>query len=218
MSGRPPRPIQVNNSLSQSVGEILNSQTNGSDLSKTAPASLPTTTSSLVHQAGFHPETLRPLIPPSPPPGARTRPNNRGGWNSVERIMSGSMRLSRASTTTSLASDYLDGYMQSDNFGGSLGNIDNLNSNLTNGFGNERGVLTNNLNSSANASHYAKPLPPPRISSSNSANNQRITVGRAQETQMLTASCEPPSSMVPPPIKVVYIINALGKNLSTDLF
>lgn len=126
-------------------------------------------------------------IPPSPPTVAKTRPNYRTGWSSAERILSGSMRLSRASTRTSLASDDLEKYMN-----GSLNNMSLTNDDLI------KATLggTNSINSIFN-----KPLPPPRISSSGSANNVRILSGRNQDI-IGTVSAEGQSHSIPPPVKV----------------
>jgi hypothetical protein len=155
-------------------------------LNKTAPGNLSQSTQDHLRN------TI--LVPPSPPTGVRTRPNHRGGWNSVERIMSGSLRLSRASTRTSLASDDLEKYMNNDNFGGSLGNIENIHPNIPKGFNlNEKSSLI------ANPVNNLAPLPQPRISSTN---NARIFSGRSQETGLSTASYDPPSTHVPPPVKV----------------
>lgn len=182
LSGRPPRPSNANSSLNFSNSETFNQQLNGELLNKTAPGNLIT---------NYQQENLRNtiLIPPSPPTGTRTRPNLRGGWNSVERVMSGSLRLSRASTRTSLASDDLDKYMNNDNFGGSLGNIENVNPSLPKGYNEKMSNQVNNL----------APLPQPRVSSTN---NPRIYSGRSQDTGLSTASYDPPSSHNPPPVKV----------------
>lgn len=107
--------------------------------------------------------------------------------------MSGSLRLSRASTRTSLASDDLDKYMTStnmDNFGGSLNNIENINPS----------TIGQNLGG------IPKPLPPPRLNSSGSTNNMKLFGGRSQDTVMSTASFEMPNPMVPPPVKVDYLL------------
>lgn len=190
LSGRPPRPSNANSSLnistSDSFNTTANGTTNGDLLNKTAPGNL---ISAQQQQQELSKNTV--LIPPSPPTGARTRPNYRGGWNSVERIMSGSLRLSRASTRTSLASDDLDKYMNAnENFGGSLGNIENMNPSLQKGFNMSEKPL-NPINNLA-------PLPQPRVSSTN---NARIYSGRSQETGLSTASYDPPSSQAPPPVK-----------------
>lgn len=190
MSGRPPRPTHnLNNSLSL-ADNIGNHQ---SELSKTAPGSL----------------TSSSGIPPSPPTTVKTRPNYRGGWNSAERIMSGSLRLSRESTRTSLASDDLDKYMNKSNglggdkYGGSLNNVENVNPTLQPiGFSNQN----NNNNITANINN--KPLPQPRNSSSGSVTNNpnnRTASGRNQETGMSTSSYDIPNylSQMPPPIKVI---------------
>ncbi|CAF0704904.1 unnamed protein product [Brachionus calyciflorus] len=168
--GKPPRPV---NSISN-------------EFNKTAPASL----SSLNNQ-----EELRSSIPPSPPTVAKTRPNLRNGWNSTERILSGSLRLSRASTRTSLASDDLDKYMN-DNY-----------------------TSLNNLQSTQIP--ILKPIAPPRINSSGSS-NIRIYSGRAQETQMSTASLDAPTTQAPPPIKprksssVASLTTALNNKLQNN--
>jgi hypothetical protein len=140
-------------------------------------------------------KTFLTHISPSPPTEAKTRPNHRAGWSSIERIRSGSLRLSRASTTTSLASDDLDKYMNNntaihhphDVYGGSLNNIDSV-----------------NPNAFMNPNSLAKPYAAPRIASSNSNNNNnsRILSARSQETLVSSASCDAPASKVPPPIKV----------------
>ena len=198
MSGRPPRPTNnLNKSLTDNIGN------HQSELSKTAPGSL---ASSSVNNNGDNFNGLG--IPPSPPTTVKTRPNYRGGWNSAERIMSGSLHLSRASTRTSLASDDLDKYMNNSNglggdkYGGSLNNVENVNPTLQPiGFSNQ-----NNNNSTANINN--KPLPQPRNSSSGSVTNNpnnRIASGRNQETGMSTSSYDIPNylSQIPPPIKVI---------------
>ncbi|RNA21186.1 ankyrin repeat domain-containing 55-like, partial [Brachionus plicatilis] len=133
--GRPPRPINTN-SMSN-------------EFNKTAPASLNNINST-------EPDELRNTIaiPPSPPTGVKTRPNLRNGWNSTERIQSGSIRLSRASTRTSLASDDLEKYMN--------------------------GSLTN-LNNPPSQVPVLKPIAPPRISSSGSG-NMRMYSSRPHES------------------------------------
>jgi hypothetical protein len=202
LTGRPPRPTNnLNNSLSLTENIGGNHQ---SELSKTAPGSL--TSSSGINNNGSN--NFNGLgIPPSPPTTVKTRPNYRGGWNSAERIMSGSLRLSRASTRTSLASEDLEKYMNTtnglggDKYGGSLNNVENANSTLQPiGFSNQ-----NNNNSTANIN--SKPLPQPRNSSSSSVtnnSNNRIMSGRNQETGMSTSSYDIPNylSQIPPPIKV----------------
>jgi hypothetical protein len=200
LSGRPPRPT---NNLNNSLTLTDNLGNHQSELSKTAPGSL--TSSS----GNNNPNSFNGLgIPPSPPTTVKTRPNYRGGWNSAERIMSGSLRLSRASTRTSLASDDLDKYMNNSNglggdkYGGSLNNVENMNPTLQPiGFSNQ-----NNNNSTANNNN--KPLPQPRNSSSGSVTNNpnnRISSGRNQETGMSTSSYDIPNylSQIPPPIKVI---------------
>lgn len=194
--GRPPRPVIMSNNSTSNVSESFPKP---SDLSKTAPGSL--------NGLNNQPEDLRNTIaiPPSPPTIAKTRPNLRGGWNSSERILSGSMRMSRASTRTSFASDYLENYGTNitENFGGSLNNIENLNGPLQNGLisgnnGNDPHAVINTA--------YTKPLAPNRITSSNSINNLRLYSGRSQDTPMSTASFDaPPSTQIPPPIKVIII-------------
>ncbi len=222
LTGRPPRPSNANSSLNFSTSETTNGNGGGEVLNKTAPGNLisvvgANSTYQQQQQEQQQQQNLRNtiLIPPSPPTGGvRTRPNHRGGWNSVERVASGSLRLSRASTRTSLASDDLDKYMNNnDNFGGSLGNLENINPSLPKGFNlNEKQLIANNpINSLA-------PLPQPRVSSNNNNNNNnniinnnnnngssngRIFSGRSQETGLSTASYDPPSSHVPPPVKVL---------------
>jgi hypothetical protein len=147
------------------------------------------------------------MPPPVPPPGQKTRPNYRGGWVSAERVMSGSLRLSRASTRTSLASDDLDKYMTStnmDNFGGSLNNIENINPS----------TIGQNLIGVGSSAPKPLPLPPPRLNSSGSANNMKLFGGRSQDTVMSTVSFEMPNPMVPPPVKVnikILTLNILIK-------
>jgi hypothetical protein len=107
--------------------------------------------------------------------------------------MSGSLRLSRASTRTSLASDDLEKYMTStnmDNFGGSLNNIENIN------------PSTIGQNMMGVGVGVPKPLPPPRLNSSGSTNNMKLFGGRSQDTVMSTASFEMPNPIAPPPVKV----------------
>ena len=196
LSGRPPRPININNSSLNASENFINIP-NG-ELSKTAPANLITN-----------------LIPPSPPTaGSKTRPNHRGGWTSAERLMSASLRLSRASTRTSLASDDLDRYMttnEQNNFGGSLGNI--INPNMSNGFLNENSLKSNSMNNGLN-----KPLVQPRITSSSSANNNRIPSGRMHDTTMQSAaSYEAPNLLIPPPVKVKILSFFLNYKFSKIL-
>ena len=198
LAGRPPRPTNnLNNSLSLTDTFGNNTQ---SELSKTAPGSL---TSATNNGLG---------IPPSPPTTVKTRPNYRGGWNSAERIMSGSLRLSRASTRTSLASDDLDKYMNNSNglgdkYGGSLNNVEIVNPTLQ-----PIGFSNNSTTSNNTANNNSKPLPQPRIASSSSVTNNtnnRIISGRIQDTGMSTSSYDIPNylSQMPPPIKVrVYSI------------
>ena len=119
--------------------------------------------------------------------------------------MSGSLRLSRASTRTSLASDDLDKYMSNsnslaDNYGGSLNNVESMNPAM--------GPLGFNQ-SNLNTGHLMKPLAQPRNASTNSANNNgggggnmRIISGRSQDTVMSSSSYDMPTmSQAPPPIK-----------------
>lgn len=147
--GRPPRPINTN-SMS-------------TEFNKTAPASL-----NNIHACES--EELRNTIAiPSPPTGVKTRPNLRNGWNSTERILSGSMRLSRASTRTSLASDDLEKYMNAS--------------------------LTNINNPTSSQVPILKPIAPPRISSSGSG-NIKIYSGRPQES---SASLDALTIQAPPP-------------------
>jgi len=191
--GKPPRPINTTTSQSFNGNESLKSQQIES-FSNTAPASL--NMSNSIDNNEDKTETNKNFlthISPSPPTEAKTRPTHRAGWSSIERIRSGSLRLSRASTTTSLASDDLDKYMNNNNnnitanhpidvYGGSLNNIDSVNPN----------AFTN-----------PKPYAAPRIASSNSTNNNsRILSARSQETLVSSASCDAPTSKVPPPIKV----------------
>ena len=193
LSGRPPRPINTSLTLNGSLTSSDNFSNPNGDLSKTAPGSL----NSNVNTNGFG------IIPPSPPTGVKTRPNHRGGWNSAERIMSGSLRLSRASTRTSLASDDLEKYMSNsnglaDNYGGSLNNVESMNPAM--------GPLGFNQ-SNLSGGHLMKPLTQPRNASTNSAsnnngNNMRIISGRSQDTVMSSSSYDMPTmSQAPPPIK-----------------
>ena len=204
--GRPPRPL--NSSLTNS----MNNDNTNTELIKTAPAAISTEAN------GADGAGLKTIIPSPPPNGARTRPNHRG-WVSAERVMSGSLRLSRTSTRTSLASDDLDKYMNNtntlgtmDSFGGSLGNIENILPTIPNGFNGVNSLLNTALvnNSSTNKSHVAQPQPQPRTSSSSSVNNARMLSGRSQEVGLglNSGSCEtlPSSShQVPPPVKVTLI-------------
>ena len=124
--------------------------------------------------------------------------------------MSGSMRLSRASTRTSLASDDLDRYMNDaavPQFGGSTGNIEKMptqgmqnSGQLQNGFLNENSLKqSNSLNNGLNL----KPHIQPRIGSSTSANNNRIVSGRSHDNFVQSAaSYDAPGSHIPPPVKV----------------
>lgn len=152
-------------------------------------------------------------IPPSPPTGVKTRPSYRGGWASTDRITSGSLRLSRASTRTSLASDDLDKYMNTNletnsTYGGSLNNIENMNPTLPSGF------INSNYETNGMPIGGVKPLAQPRIPSSNSANNLRILSGRNQETALSAVSYEQPPSQIPPPIKVFKIFKKIILNNS----
>lgn len=149
--GRPPRPINTN-SMSN-------------EFNKTAPASL-----NNIH-ASETGELRNTIAIPSPPTSVKTRPNLRNGWNSTERIMSGSMILSRASTRTSLASDDLEKYMNAS--------------------------LTNINNSPSSQIPLLKPIAPPRISSSGSGNT-KIYSGRPQES---SASLDAINTHAPPPVK-----------------
>jgi hypothetical protein len=191
--GKPPRPINTTISQSFNGNESLKSQQIES-FSNTAPASL--NMSNSIDNNEEKTETNKAFlthISPSPPTEAKTRPNHRAGWSSIERIRSGSLRLSRASTTTSLASDDLEKYMNNnttnhplDVYGGSLNNIDTI-----------------NPNAFMNPNHLGKPYAAPRVSSSNSNhNNNRILSARSQETLVSSASCDAPTNKVPPPIKV----------------
>lgn len=157
-------------------------------MTKTAPASLNNIVGAdELNDYGSHSASnLLMTRQPSPPP---PRPGGilRGGWNSNERVMSGSLRLSRASTRTSLASDDLDKYLNG-TLVNSHNNIDNSDKNLVLG----------------------KPNPQPRIPSSNSASNLRINSGngnnnRPFDTTVSAASFDlatpSTSSQVPPPIK-----------------
>ena len=219
MAGRPPRPTQtLNNSLS--LTDNFSTGNHPSELSKTAPGSLTSSTSNnnntSINNANPNGLTAMPNgfgIPPSPPTTVKTRPNYRGGWNSAERVMSGSLRLSRASTRTSLASEDLEKYMTNanglanDKFGGSLNNMENFSSTVPPiGFSNSTNINNGNNNSSTNA---AKPLPQPRNASTNSATNNnansRLMSGRTQETALSTSSYDIPNylSQMPPPIKVL---------------
>ena len=117
--------------------------------------------------------------------------------------MSGSLRLSRASTRTSLASDDLDKYMSNsnslaENYGGSLNNVESMNPAM-------------GLNqSSLSGGHLMKPLTQPRNASTNSASNNanngssnmRMVSGRSQDTVMSSSSYDMPTmSQAPPPVK-----------------
>lgn len=136
----------------------------------------------------------------------------RTGWSSVERITSGSLRLSRASTRTSLASDDLEKYMNGSGAnGGSLNKIPT----------NDDLMATLGASTSAGAMAIAivggaKPLPPPRVSSSGSTGNTRIlsASGRNQEflagggalsvdaaTTAQQQVSHSSSSSIPPPVK-----------------
>lgn len=189
LSGRPPRPLTNTTSSSLNASDNFGNSQNGTELSKTAPATMNGTKESADDE-------LRNTanIPPSPPTVAKTS-NYRTGWASAERILSGSLRLSRASTRTSLASDDLEKYMN----GGASGMLDNFNSlSLTN---DELHKTASNKN---NMSMFIKPLPQPRVPSSGSINNNRIQSGRAQETAMSAETPLVSSNIVPPPIKVSH--------------
>ncbi len=113
--------------------------------------------------------------------------------------MSASLRLSRASTRTSLASDDLDRYMtgaEAAQFGGSLGSIEHANPLLPNGF------LGQN-SASLNGGLASKPLVQPRVVTSNTAGGQRmLSGGRSHDNFMQSAaSYDAPSVHVPPPVK-----------------
>lgn len=122
-------------------------------------------------------------IPPSPPTVPKTSrpPMYRTGWSSVERITSGSLRLSRASTRTSLASDDLDKYMNNNNGVGqqvgqqivgasaSGGGVMNTTNTIHPAGGSLNNVNMIPTNDDLIATLTgARPLPPPRISSSGS--------------------------------------------------
>ena len=147
------------------------------------------------------------LIPPSPPTGVKTtRPNYRAGWTSVERVMSGSLRLSRASTRTSLASDDLEKYLppttaatlptnaSHTELNGILDNNPSKNHNTNN---TEKSLISNSL---------IKPLPPPRLASSSTGNlnpsnqSRNLVTGRSYETPSVIY--DTPNSLIPPPVKV----------------
>lgn len=151
-------------------------------------------------------------IPPSPPTVAKTNrpPMYRTGWSSAERIMSGSLRLSRASTRTSLASDDLDKYMtgSANNtvVGGSLNNVSATNN---------EAIAAAKEQPEFSSTPTVKPMPPPRISSSGSTTRITSAGGRGQEFMHggvasasevqahATHSVATPSSSssVPPPVK-----------------
>ncbi len=172
MSGRPPRPVTNSSSLNATDSIVVGTK---DELLRTAPASLP-------FQA------------PSPPTVAKNRPFNRGGWNSAERLTSASLRLSRASTRTSLASDDLDRYMntteqQPQQFGGSLGNIDQPNNN---------GFLQHNSGSLNNG--LDKPFVQPRVVSSKPV--RLLSGGRSHDNVMQSAaSYDGATGHMPPPVK-----------------
>lgn len=152
-------------------------------------------------------QSLNMSIPPSPPTVAKTSrpPMYRTGWSSVERITSGSLRLSRASTRTSLASDDLEKYMNVGT-GGSLNNIPAA-EDLMSG-----AMIANN-----------KPLPPPRISSSGSVGTSRVLSagGRNQEVgggdiPQQSYSVNSTSTSGPPPVKACRHLDNFGSSTPID--
>ena len=199
LSGRPPRPIAIN-SLAYSNSE--NYSNTNQDLNKTAPANLTASADSINYPRDNIRNTI--LIPPSPPTGAKTRPNYRAGWGSIDRVMSGSLRLSRASTRTSLASDDLEKYIQSANGENSENYLENSkglhNPNIPNGLMNEKSFLSSSL---------IKPLPPPRLASSStgnlnvlSQNNRNVMSTRSYDTPASSYDALSVNSIIPPPVKV----------------
>jgi hypothetical protein len=208
LNGRPPRPF---NSTSGSFN-MQNSLNDSQDLIKTAPASLNNISDISNGEGsttGGDQGMMNMLIQPSPPPVMKP-PNYR--WNSSDRIQSGSLRLSRASTRTSLASDDLEKYLPNAAFDGLNSTLINehntINSNK-NSLHQHQQQQQQNLNNIFNSGNN-KPNPQPRISSSNSANNLRLNSGVTRhETSMSTASYDlnisSSSSQVPPPVKVSQI-------------
>ena len=227
--GRPPRPLNattgsLHRNNDHQFAATASSSTNASmeEMAKTAPASL---SSILADEYG---NSLIQQSPPPPPP-ANKPPHHYRGWNSTDRIMSGSLRLSRASTRTSLASDDLEKYLPNE------GSLDINNSTMPNGFVNVNDSNNNHNNNNNNTNEnnnnikigglngqatlnnifskqqqqqhqQQQPNAQPRISSSNSANNLRINSGRAHDTSMSTASYDlNSSSQIPPPIKVTIL-------------
>lgn len=212
LSGRPPRPTMNNTSSSLNASDSFG-QSQNFELMKTTPGNLASSDNTSTEDKsarGLNDEAggeLRMNIPPSPPTVAKTSrpPFYRTGWSSMERIASASLRLSRASTRTSLASDDLEKYMNGVGVpGGSLNNVHVV------------PVSEDIVSASAGntpTTAVNKPLPPPRISSSGSTGRILSAGGRNQEF-IGGASADPPSqqshsvnsSSIPPPVKVfIYL-------------
>lgn len=169
LTSRPPRPnMATTGSLNATAASTDNTELL---LAKTAPASFSVQSDEI--------GTPRTVYPPSPPTAAKTSrpPLYRA---SVDRVASASLRLSRASTRTSLASDDLDKYMG----GGVSTSLDAVAGGLH--------AIGSNPEDDKD-----RPLPPPRLSSSGTA--ARI----ASADNVGSSSVQ--SSSVPPPVKVELI-------------
>jgi hypothetical protein len=221
--GRPPRPLNATTnaahaSLTTSSSDQFNAtggSTNASaHMAKTAPASL----NNMMDEYG--------MLMPSPPPMQRPPTHHQPrAWNSTERITSGSLRLSRASTRTSLASDDLDKYISG---AASSLDVDALNnpnllppnsfvSNNNNNLGGGVGLGGSNANSNQAMLNniFSKPVATvARVSSTNSMGNMKLGSGRDRGAggsvndaafdlmNINTVSSMSASSQAPPPIKV----------------